>query len=70
MEQWFIDHAPEGLVTAVLALLAYFVKRRDAKIDEIERKMHQMPFVYAMKDDVKEIKDDVKQIKNYLMEKD
>jgi cell fate (sporulation/competence/biofilm development) regulator YmcA (YheA/YmcA/DUF963 family) len=44
------------------------VKRRDKTIDDIEEKIDQMPFVYAMKDDVKEIKSDVKDILKHLID--
>lgn len=67
MESWIVAHIPEGIVTALLGWIGYAVKQRDAKIDSIEKKIEQMPFVYAMKDDVKEIKSDVKEIKNHLL---
>lgn len=63
------QHFPEAVVTFVVGWLAYMVKRRDKRIDGIEDKIDQMPFVYAMKDDIKEVKDDVKDIKKFLMEK-
>lgn len=67
MESWVIAHIPEGIVTGLLAWLGYSIKRRDNRIDEIEDKIDQLPFVYAMRDDMVEIKSDVKDIKNHLM---
>ena len=68
MAQWLIDHTPESVLGVIMGLLTYFVKKRDKKIDELESRMNEMPFIYAMKEDVKEIKSDIKDIKNYLME--
>lgn len=69
MEQWLAQHLPEGVLGLVLAWVGYMVKRRDKRMDVIENKIDQMPFVYAMKDDIKEVKEDVKEIKNHLMNK-
>lgn len=69
MESWIIAHIPEGVVSVLLGWIGYTIKQRDARIANIEGKISEMPFVYAMKDDVKEIKSDVKDIKNHLMNK-
>jgi len=69
MEQWLSQHLAEGVLGGLLAWLGYNVRRRDKKVDDIEKKIDQMPFVYAMKEDVSEIKQDVKDILRYLMEK-
>jgi len=69
MEEWLVKHGVQGVLTGFIVWLGYLVKRRDKTIDGIEEKIDQMPFVYAMKDDVREIKSDVKDVKNYLMNK-
>jgi len=69
MEQWLNNHGIDVILAGFLAWIGYIVRRRDQKMDHIEDKIDQMPFVYAMKDDVREIKSDVKDIKNHLMNK-
>ena len=68
LETWIVSHAPEGVMTAIMAWLGYAVKQRDKRLDFLEEKIDEMPFIYVMKDDVKEIKSDIKEIKKYLLE--
>lgn len=68
VESWIISHAPEGLMAALMAWLGYGVKQRDKRLDSLEEKIDEIPFIYVMKDDVKEIKSDIKEIKKYLLE--
>ncbi len=67
IDVWLVNHMPAGALAAVLGWLGYSMKRRDKRMDDIQGRIDEMPFVYAMKDDVHEIKVDIKDIKKHLM---